>query len=484
MLERKTLVAVILVLMPVGGLSAHDVDVAPAVVIDTDMGIDDAMTLAAALQAPQLRIAACVSSEGVQDRRDAADALGRMLYLFNRGDVKLHEGAAPTAAASPPPFRPFASEAVERALSNPRGITPESFTPAAYRHDGPRKVLVFALGPLTNIAAAINDPAVVEGLDRVLVQGSPDPAGNWNLRRDPAAFEAVRRSGVPIEFITADAKGIKPADWAESGRVFGRHTSIGEAFALRLLTDRVRAHYTKGLFASFTDELVLLYAVDHDLFERISSENARFECYRPANGDAVTQVFTRLLDEGRQRKNRVVFKPGPLPTDILMPDVRLHAESIIARHGENEFFAMLLMNELHEHLGSYSILGVKMGLRAAELLNAPQHGMQVVSHSAARPPVSCLNDGILVSTGSTPGRALFKHEPGPAGSTRVCFAYNGRTIALSVKDEYRSKIQGTIDKLLEQYTLEDERYWLGVRRMSIDIWENWHRRDLFDVEAE
>ncbi len=55
-----------------------------------------------------------------------------------------------------------------------------------------------------------------------------------------------------------------------------------------------------------------------------------------------------------------------------------------------------------------------MGLRAAELLNAPPHAMTIVSSAPPTQPVSCLNDGLLVATGSTPGRGLFP----PARSAR------------------------------------------------------------------
>jgi hypothetical protein len=79
------------------------------------------------------------------------------------------------------------------------------------------------------------------------------------------------------------------------------------------------------------------------------------------------------------------------------------------------------------------------------------------------------------------GRALFRHKAWPDGSTRVSFSYNGRQISLAVKDAYHKKVQATIDDLRKIRTLSDAEYWHGVRNASLDIWENWHRRDLFDV---
>jgi pyrimidine-specific ribonucleoside hydrolase len=192
-------------------------------------------------------------------------------------------------------------------------------------------------------------------------------------------------------------------------------------------------------------------------------------------------LLTRLLSEGRQGKRRVVLVGGTLPDSILRDDVRARKAAIIAKNGPTEWFAQLLMNELHEHLGVYSVIGVKMGLRAAELLNAPQHGMEVVSHVPAGPPASCLNDGIIVATGSTPGRCLFTHTPAPQRAIAVTFAYNGRRITLKPKEEYQAEVRARFEALLEKHTLEDHEYWQAVRQMGLDVWENWHRRDLFEI---
>jgi pyrimidine-specific ribonucleoside hydrolase len=169
---------------------------------------------------------------------------------------------------------------------------------------------------------------------------------------------------------------------------------------------------------------------------------------------------------------------------MLQEDVRARRDAIVAANGEDEWFAELLLNELHQHLGAYSILGVKMGLRAAELLNAPRHGMAVVSHAPATQPESCFDDGLLAATGSTPGRGLFRQEPGPPGSIQASFAYNRRRVTLRLKDAYREQIQGRIGELLGQYSLADQGYWDGVRAFGLEIWQDWHRLDLFEVTTE
>jgi len=403
-----------------------------------------------------------------------------MLDEFNRSDVPLYSRASIGTVKTAPEVRRFAEEAIDKALRG--GLRdPLPFTPKAYVDKRGAKTTVLALGPLTNLAAALKDGSARNGIARIMVQGPPDAEKNWNLRYDPEAFAAVRDSGIRVQFIESGPAAVKPEGW-RSGGPTGQGTSMGEALVSRLLDEPgFRQHYTQGVFANLTDELLVLACVDHDLFETGITAPGSIASLRPKDRDGIASLFAALLSEGRQAKDRVILADGSLPDAILQPDVRHRKAGIIAKNGETEWFAQLLMNELHEHLGSYSIIGAKMGLRAAELLNAPQHGMQVVSYSAAQPPVSCLNDGIIVATGSTPGRALFRHESGPAGSTRVSFSYNGRQISLAVKDEYRKKAQATISGLLKTHTLEDPEYWDGVRKASLEIWENWHRRDLFDV---
>ncbi len=194
--------------------------------------------------------------------------------------------------------------------------------------------------------------------------------------------------------------------------------------------------------------------------------------------------LAELMSRGRQLTQPVVLSNRSVPDVMLQDDVRARRDAIVAANGEDEWFAELLLNELHQHLGAYSILGVKMGLRAAELLNAPRHAMAVVSHAPATQPESCLNDGLLVGTGSTPGRGLFVHEPGAAGTIEASFAYNRRRVTLRLKDSYRDQIHARIGGLLGQYSLADQGYWDGVRAFGLEIWQNWHRLDLFEASIE
>jgi pyrimidine-specific ribonucleoside hydrolase len=416
-----------------------------------------------------------VAGDGVADAATAADQLTRLVAGFNRADVPVF--AAPSDPAFPSPaFRDRARQAIDGALPPAAGFAALPLAPGAHVEVG-HPTVVLALGPPTRIATVLTaSPELAGGIERVVVSGDPDDPDDWNLGADRDALEALRSASVELVFVRPGARGAKPEGWYSDHLAGGQRTALGEGLLDRLLADpEVRDHYLETL-SSFHDELAALYLTRPELFTA-----AARGIVEPADGPAVARAIADALSRGRQRKDRVVFVDGPLPPEVLREDVIARREDILAANGPDEWFAQLLLNELHEHLGAYSIIGVKMGLRAAELLNAPPHVVTIVSSAPATQPVSCLNDGLLVATGSTPGRGLFSHVPGPPGTVAAAFSYNGRSVSLRLKDEYRTRIRAAIQDLLARFTLEDDGYWDGVRRLGLDIWQGWHRRDLFEV---
>lgn len=461
-------------------VAAHDIGAHRTLVIDTDMGLDDAVTLAMALQNPDINIAAIVASEGVAGRQHGVKLAERMLHRFNRRDIPLYAPDTSGPMKSAPPFRAFAEGAIAEALPNNVAAFHRPFSPSAYVEDK-QKTTILVLGPLTNLAAAFEQaPEIKQNIKEIIIAGKPDPKKAWNMRFDPDAFKAVQNAGVPLKFIIRGPGSKKPDSLNAGPLALGPGTAVGEMFLRDLLADAsVQAHYATQ-FSNFHDELALLYMLDPAIFSSKTGDNT----FAPDNRHMVSHLFTMAITTGRQHKHRVVLVDRPLPANAFQKDIRERRDRIILKNGRDEWFSQLLMNELHQHLGAYSIIGVKMGLRAAELLNAPQHGMKVVSHTPAHPPASCLNDGIIVATGSTPGRALFTHSPEASGDPRVSFSCNGRTITLVLKKAYRDKIKAKIRALLKKHSLEDHAYWHDVREFGLDIWENWHRRDIFDVSRD
>jgi len=451
----------------------------PAVLVGTDMGIDDLMAVALALQCPDLAIRGVVAGEGACERGTAVRNAGRLLGMFNRSDVPLYEFPDTPPQGDAPEFRSFAEQSVSGLLDDGNPVPGRPWQARENHASPPEKLVVLLLGPFSDFAQLLKtDPQFAGRIDRIVASGSPIPAKNWNLARDPTAFEAVAEHGIPITFV--DGEGLrarKPAGWVARKPEAGRITSQ----AARLLADLLASekpgrHYIEQ-FPDFTDELAFLYLAEPALFQTSVQGNRKV-------AKPVVDVASRLtahLRKGRQHRKRVVFGEIEWPPQMFQPDVRQHMEQIIRKNGETEWLAQVLMSEMHEHLGAYSILGAKMGLRAAELLNAPQHGMHVISHTHRCPPAGCLNDGLIVATGSTPGRGLFEFSADPLPGIQVTFEYNERRIRLSLRPEFQKRIRDFIAATRKSHSLEDPEYWRAIRSFGLEIWENWHRNDLFEV---
>lgn len=188
------------------------------VVIDTDPGVDDALALALALASPELSVRAVTTVAGNVDLATGtanADYLLRILAP-DRG-IRLAQGCA----------RPLARELVtaeevhgsdglagitgherwRRARAEPPDI-PADAVDLIIDEVGtsPEPVTLVALGPLTNVAAALkrNPEAMRRAAAIVVMGGSLHAGGNvtphaeFNFYVDPEAADAVLASGVPV----------------------------------------------------------------------------------------------------------------------------------------------------------------------------------------------------------------------------------------------------------------------------------------------
>lgn len=167
-----------------------------------------------------------------------------------------------------------------------------------------------------------------------------------------------------------------------------------------------------------------------------------------------------------------------LPSDVYADDVR----DIVGCFGPEEWRLVVLTNEIHGHLGIYSTLGAKMGLRARE--EFASRGLlghiSIVSDAGSIPPLSCLNDGLQVSTGATVGHGLFALSGAEPGAPTARFSCEGVSFTLSLKDSFRQQIEEDIRTGTSRFG-RSEQYWLYVRSLAIRYWSQWDRGCIFDL---
>ena len=187
------------------------------VLLDTDIGsdIDDALCLAYLLAQPACELLGITTVSGQPQRRAMlADAICR---AAGRVDVPIHSGSAePLRVAQRQPSVPQA-EILDRwphRSDFPADTAVDFIIDTLRSHPG--EVTLLAIGPLTNLARAVQrDPQILR-YPKLLVlmngnfhthRAAGDPRGahaEWNVYCDPHASAIVYDSGAPLVTIGVD----------------------------------------------------------------------------------------------------------------------------------------------------------------------------------------------------------------------------------------------------------------------------------------
>jgi inosine-uridine nucleoside N-ribohydrolase len=182
------------------------------VIIDTDIGddVDDAFAVDLALASPELNILGISSAWG--DTALRARMLDRMLCETGRTSISVNLGI-PTKASAVFTQAPWAKAGIEHAHADAVSFLLEQ----ANKYPG--EITLLAIGPLTNVGAAIDkNPAAFRKLKRVVIMGgsihrgygeNAPPEPEYNIARDPRAAQKLFQSGVPIFVLPLDSTQIK-----------------------------------------------------------------------------------------------------------------------------------------------------------------------------------------------------------------------------------------------------------------------------------
>nr|KJB77094.1 hypothetical protein B456_012G120100 [Gossypium raimondii] len=183
------------------------------IIIDTDPGIDDAMAIFVALRSPEVEVIGLTTIYGnVYTTLATRNAL-HLLEVADRTDIPVAEGSHVTITKG---TKLRIADFVHGAdgLGNQNFPPPEgkpidmSATDFLVEQANlyPGKVTVVALGPLTNIALAIQqDSSFVKNIGQIVllggafaVNGNVNPAAEANIFGDPDAADIVFTSGADV----------------------------------------------------------------------------------------------------------------------------------------------------------------------------------------------------------------------------------------------------------------------------------------------
>jgi len=179
----------------------------------------------------------------------------------------------------------------------------------------------------------------------------------------------------------------------------------------------------------------------------------------------------------------VVLKRFPFDPDAYCPEAAaLIRDGIIEKYGQEEWAAVVMAHELHQHAGIYTVLGAKMGVHARELLDAPTRAVHVTTETGLDPPLSCVVDGIQASLGSTLAQSLIDVPEVSQPQVAATFEYERRKVRLSLRPKYRDKVRTIIKTAIEKYGNLTPAYFHEIESSSFDVWAEFDRHEIFAVK--
>jgi pyrimidine-specific ribonucleoside hydrolase len=198
----------------------------------------------------------------------------------------------------------------------------------------------------------------------------------------------------------------------------------------------------------------------------------------------VREVISDILKGIYASGDFVALRGFPVNNEDYTYDISELMDSIIKLYGKEEWKACVLTDEFHGHMGVYSIIGAKMGIKAREIFSVDRDVLEVIAFSGSKPPYSCMADGLQASTGATLGQGTIIVSAEYYVSPGAEFRYKGRSIVLTLKDSYIKKVENVIGKAVRDFGLNDETYWNTVRQFAIKCWLEWDRNNMFEVEEK
>lgn len=422
------------------------------VLVDTDGGIADMRALCMMLADPEIEVIGITAVKGTLPADQTINQVRQLLQTLG------HEGI------------PVGGSTVDEAM--------QLILHELDLEEMP--VDLVALGPLDNVVATLAERQELLEEVRTLyctLEGNGNGRMQASDESDPLTM--LMQSGIRMEIIKftqevpVDLQSFREGLLANGSRYAKAVGQLSGFFAAEGLS-------AEG-FLPLHEEAVPLYMKYPLQFSLKEGESeVQWEALRLHAEAPVGRMILEML-EGEAQDRSIVLTTFPTDSTWFEPDVSAITAEIIRNHGDKEWRIVCLTNEFHEHLGIYSILGAKMGLRAREYFNVGIDEMTILSYAGQTPPLSCMNDGLQVSTGATLGHGTIQvadNQPFP----RATFSFKDRRVTLTVREEFRTRIRNEVRFGVETYGLESEAYWEYIRALALNYWLTYSRFEIFDLE--
>ncbi len=251
------------------------------IILDTDPGIDDALAFLLVFNSPEVKVEAVTTVAGNVNHAKAHRNAKKLLEFIGATDV-------PVCAGAMKPLIRVMSHAEE--FHGKTGLG-DAELPEPTMETDPRnavemilekadelgkKLILVAIGPLTNIASAIlADPELPRKVDKLVIMGgafnlTPYGLGNanavaeFNIWHDPEAAKIVFNSGLPI--VAAGLDTTTHPDYRMSVEMFNKIKTKQDRRS-KLVVDLCRSLVEKFNGFSLHDPQALAYVIDPTVFK-------------------------------------------------------------------------------------------------------------------------------------------------------------------------------------------------------------------------
>ena len=415
------------------------------VIVDSDGGLDDLKAICLLMSSPDVRLLGISVSDGFFP---SEEAYARIRAL---ADSLHHEGLG--VASGTDRF----------------GLIRECLGVE------PSRTVFVSLGSLETVAECIEKiPLFSETVKQIFWSNSGLPGNDGlNYSYGPDAARAVLGGSIPVMVTGSAGDGFYDSEIrAEAGSIMNP--------AAKAFSAIIESNSNHSFALSAFDDMIPVLIHYPELFT-VSGEAGKAKYFSVADIKKAQNAVLTIL-RGETARKMQVMKEMPTDTAFYQADMQKYALNIISRHGEDEWSAGVLANEMHRHLGVFAIIGVKMGIRAMEYFCSGIDEMKVTSMAGSVPPVSCMNDGLQLSTGATAGHGLLTVVNGANPSPSAEFSYRGRTIRLTLKKNLSDKMLADLGEISFVNGLDSDIYWELVRQKAIYFWADLDRHDIFDLE--
>ena len=285
-------------------------DAKTPIYFDTDLGIDDSMALAYLLATPEIEIIGIGTVSGNCSAEQAARNTLDLLGVAGRPDIAVALGchdwlAQPFDGGSPEVQGGDGIGDIELPTS-PAKLVDEHAVDMLIRlaHEHPGTLRVLAVGPFTNLAAAVRkDPAIAGLIERVVVMGgaalapgNKTPSAEANVFHDPEAAAVVFATPWPITMLGLDVTMDHVFDEEDRDALAasGRPVAAAIAAMMRQYADFYSGVYGRRVVA-LHDPLAAAAACDHLTYARAPVVNVTVDdTDGPGRGQTIPDLRGRF----------------------------------------------------------------------------------------------------------------------------------------------------------------------------------------------